>query len=213
MQEPMTYEIKPTKLIPNSPKPLLLYKNFCMQDGKVDLGLAYDTFIKNGWDVQWVTRYGRHQRSHYHPETHETMVVTTGPGIIRWGVADLDDDTEKNIYGDAFEEGGLQMTAEVGDVFVIPAGVAHKSFDQDAEDEKSGCLTGVARGIESDDPRGLVVSLQLEGFTMMGAYPKGFSWNWGEGGDSPNFEDVWKVSNAELDPVVGSDGGIKKYWV
>ncbi|KAL4900259.1 hypothetical protein BDW74DRAFT_183010 [Aspergillus multicolor] len=69
-------QLAPTPLIPNSPKPLLLYKNcfFHNSDGKVDTALAYDTFKQNGWDAQWVTTYSRYQRSHYHPQTHEVMV-------------------------------------------------------------------------------------------------------------------------------------------
>lgn len=212
MEEPTIYHIKPTKLIPNSPKPLLHYKNAFIRNGKVDTVLAYDTFTKNGWDIQWVTRYGRAQRSHYHPETHETMIVISGPGSIRWGVADLDDDSDKHTYGTAREEGGPLTEVNIGDVFVIPAGVAHKSYDPFTPSPDFRCLTGDARGIQADDPRAFVRSLELEGFTMMGAYPRGHSWSWGEGGDCSDFEAVWNVEVPELDPVVGDVGGIGKYW-
>jgi uncharacterized protein YjlB len=88
----IAYDIKPTKLVPNSPKPLLLYRNCFIRDGKVDATLAHDTFKKNGWDAQWVTTDGRYQRSHYHPATHEVMVVLSGPGTIRWATADLNEE-------------------------------------------------------------------------------------------------------------------------
>ncbi|KAF9887309.1 hypothetical protein FE257_010304 [Aspergillus nanangensis] len=203
LPEPIVYHIKPTRLIPNSPKPLLLYKNCFFRDGKIDPVLAYDTFKNNGWDPQWVTRYGRHQRSHYHAESHEVMVVLSGPGAIRWGVADLDDDPEKHTYGDANEAGGLDMVANVGDVFVIPAGISHKNYDPHTANPDFRPLTGGAHVIESDDPRKLVGELPLVNFTMMGAYPQGFTWTWGEGGDhAGRFESVWNVLNPQLDPVV-----------
>ncbi|KAJ5392455.1 FAD-dependent pyridine nucleotide-disulfide oxidoreductase [Penicillium cosmopolitanum] len=195
MQEPTAYNIIPTKLIPNSPKPLLHYKNAFVREGKLDIGLAYDTFVKNGWEIQWVTQYAR------------SMVVVSGPGRIRWGVADLDEDEEKHTYGDAREEGGLLLDVNVGDLFVIPAGVAHKNYDPFTTLPLVNCLTGNARGIESDDPREMVQGLKMKGFMMMGAYPRGENWSWGDGGDSPDFVAVWNVENPEFDPFVGSGGG------
>ncbi|KAJ5281026.1 hypothetical protein N7478_006398 [Penicillium angulare] len=113
----ISYDVKPTKLIPNSPKPLLLYKGCFLRDGKVDAALAFDTFHKNGWDTQWFVTYGHYQRSRYHPATHEAMVVMSGPGKIRWGTADFGDDPEKHTYGTASEDGALYTDVEVGHVF------------------------------------------------------------------------------------------------
>ncbi|WXC67415.1 hypothetical protein SNK03_013210 [Fusarium graminearum] len=213
LPEPILYTIKPTKLVPNSPKPLLLYKNAFVKDGKVDRTAAFDTFKANNWDVQWVVRYGRHQRAHYHSQTHEVMVVVSGPGRIRWGVADLSDDWEEHTYGQAYEDGGLEVEVEVGDLFVIPAGISHKPYDPNATEASFGCLTGDARAIASDNARIMVAEVPIEGFCMMGAYPKGFSWTWDEGGDSADdFEAVWRVENAAADPYTGQNGGINKYW-
>lgn len=213
LPEPILYYIKPTPLIPNSPKPLLLYKGVFFNNGKVDITSAYDTFRSHGWDVQWVTRYGRHQKSHYHSASHEVMVIVSGPGKIRWGAADLSDDGQEHTYGSAFEDGSLELEVNVGDVFVIPAGIAHKSFDPRAAEAEFGCLTGSARGVESEDPRKAVGELPLTGFMMMGAYPQGFTWDWGEGGDHVGrFETVWSTSNPDMDPVLGDKGGVGKYW-
>ncbi|KAH7245476.1 hypothetical protein BKA59DRAFT_475855 [Fusarium tricinctum] len=213
LPEPIVYYLKSTKLIPNSPKPLLLYKNAFVRDGQVDRTAAFDTFHKNQWDVQWVVRYGQYQRSHYHSQTHEVMVVVSGPGRIRWGVADLSDDWKEHTYGKGYEDGGLDIEVNVGDVFVIPAGVAHKSYDPHATSAEFGCLTGAARGIEAENPRIAVAEVPLEGFCMMGAYPRGFSWTWDEGGDSAeDFESVWRIDNPVADPVTGQNGGINKYW-
>lgn len=209
-----TYNIKPTKLIPNSSKPLLLYKNCFTENGKVSASLAYDTFASNGWDAQWVTTYGHYQRSHYHPATHEAMVVLSGPGTIRWGVADLDDDPQKHTYGTAYEEGGVEVEVNPGDVFVIPAGVTHKSFNPVATQSDAVCLTGGGNhSIDAEDPGKMVGGLKVGGFTMMGAYPRGFDWGWSEGGEHVGrFEEVWSVENAKSDPVLGNKGGITQYW-
>lgn len=215
--EIIAYNIKPTKRIPNSPKPLLHYKNCFIRDGKVDATLAYDTFKQNGWDTQWVITYGRYQRSHYHPATHEVMVVLSGPGTIRWATADLDDDPQQNTYGRsgvAYEDDSLFVEVNAGDLFVIPAGVSHKSFDAEAAKPDAECLTGGgAHHIGSDDPRRFVGELEISGFTMMGAYPRGMSWGWAEGGAHVGrYESVWSVDRVELDPVLGDVGGINTYW-
>lgn len=211
---PDILHVRPTKLMPNNPKPLLHYKGvFLKQDGQVDTDLAFDTFVKNGWEIQWVTRYGRSQRAHYHSDTHEMMIIMSGPGHIRWGVADLSDEDLEHTYGDAYETGGLEMLVHPGDCFVIPAGVSHKHYDPDAKSENFGCLTGDARGVEGDDPKKTIRDLELYGFMMMGAYPKGKAWDWSEGGDHlDRFEKVWNVPNPSLDPVVGDKGGTNKYW-
>jgi uncharacterized protein YjlB len=210
----ITYGVKPTKLIPNSTKPLLNYKGCFSRKGKFDPILAYDTLKGHGWDVQWVTKYGRHQRSHYHAESHETMVVLSGSGVIRWGVADLSDDLKKTTYGDAYEGGGIEMDAKVGDVFVIPAGIAHKSYNPHSTDYDFKRLTGEARVIEPNDFKNTVEHFPSTEFIMMGAYPHGYTWTWGgEGGEhGGQFESVWAVPKPELDPVLGDEGGTCKYW-
>ncbi|KAJ5107838.1 hypothetical protein N7456_004513 [Penicillium angulare] len=210
----ISYDVKPTKLIPNSPKPLLLYKGCFLRDGKVDAALAFDTFHKNGWDTQWVVTYGHYQRSHYHAATHEAMVVMSGPGRIRWGTADFGDDPERHTYGTASEDGALYTDVEVGDVFVIPAGVTHKSYDFNAPNPDPIQLAGAGgHAIHSDDPAKFVKEVKISGFTMMGVYPRGMTWGWSEGGDHDGkYESVWNVPNPRLDPVLGGDGGINKSW-
>ncbi|KAJ5263664.1 hypothetical protein N7478_011269 [Penicillium angulare] len=184
LPEPIIYDIKPTKLIPNSPKPLIHFNGCFHRGGKVDPVLAYDTFKSNGWDPQWVTRYGSHQRSHYHGQAHEVMAVLSGPGAIRWGVRDLDDDSGNHTYGGANEEGSLHMQANVCDVFVIPSGITHKIYNPyTATTRDATCLTGDAHYIESEDPRKLLGELPFTEFIMIGAYPMGSTWTWEEGGD------------------------------
>ena len=70
------------------------------------------------------------------------MVVLSGPGTIRWGTTDLTDDPQKHTYGTPgthFEDGSVFLEVEAGDLFVIPAGVTHKSFDRRAKDLDPTC--------------------------------------------------------------------------
>jgi uncharacterized protein YjlB len=125
MAEPKAYPLPPTKLIPNSPYPLLHYPGFFQpQSNNVDAVAVHDTFGSNGWDTQWIFRYGQTQKSHYHSQAHECMAVLSGEATIRFGVADTDNDLDRNTYGDGKEDGGVELHAKAGDVFIIPAGGA-----------------------------------------------------------------------------------------
>lgn len=73
-----------------------------------------------------------------------------------------------------------------GDVVLIPAGVAHKSL-----------------GSSSD-------------FRVVGAYPKGQSWdmNYGREGERPTTdENIRNVPLPEKDPVFGADGPVVRIWI
>ena len=125
MVEIRKYHLQPTELIPNSPRPLLHYKNAIPPKpggAHRDAVSVYDTFTQNGWRVAWIFRYGQTQLSHYHSRAHECMAVLSGTATIRFGAADTSADLQENTYGDAFEKSGVEVTAEAGDVFVIPAG-------------------------------------------------------------------------------------------
>lgn len=264
---PVVYHIPPTKLIPNSQLPLLYFPNFFKPSSSssasphssqaVDAGAVYDHFLSHGWETQWVAKYGLSQPSHYHPETHECMAVLTGPGRIRFGVADLDADWRKNTplsriasqqitrpkskdecehkptdidtgatdwrkqedqsegEGVYYESGGLELAVHAGDAFIIPAGVAHKSYNPAETAEEAVALTGGSfHGVTGgDDTRKVVAECELSGFTMIGAYPEGRDWTWAEGGAHVGaFEKVWGVSRPKLDPLVGEEGGLNVLW-
>lgn len=183
MVEIKRYDLPATALIPNSPRPLLHYRGVLPESSDIKLA-AYDCLVKNGWVVQWMTRYGQTQASHYHTSTHECMVVLSGRAIIRFGVADTVSDLDENTYGSGREEGGVEIEATTGDVFIIPAGVAHKTYNaQPAEDFK--ILTpGDAHRIVASDTRSSVAQTDPSGFTMMGAYPAGREWDYAFGGEN-----------------------------
>ncbi|MFY9311516.1 MAG: cupin [Bacteroidia bacterium] len=82
-------------------------------------------------------------------------------------------------------ENGIKVKIEKGDVLIIPAGVAHKNLDKQ---NKIKCV---------------------------GAYPDGkdYDMNYGNIGERPQTDkNIKRVALPQLDPVFGSNGGIKKYW-
>lgn len=213
MTEIKEYRLSPTDLIPNSPRPLLHYRNVLSRrsdNGQCDATDAWQMFESNGWRVSWITRYAASQLSHYHSHTHECMAVLSGTATIRFGVADTAEDLTENTHGSAREVGGIELEAEAGDVFVIPAGVAHKTFNTRPAAEFKFLTPGLGHGIASDDAKKLISEIELTGFTMMGAYSNG-DWDFVTSGGE--YERVWSVSKPERDPVFGkSDEGLCKLW-
>ncbi|KAK3092216.1 hypothetical protein LTR53_019624, partial [Teratosphaeriaceae sp. CCFEE 6253] len=122
MPEVKAYPLPPTALIPNSPYPLLHYPGLLAAKADCNAAKVYDLMTSNGWDFQWIYRYGPTQASHYHSTAHECMAVLSGSATIRFGVADTSNDMEASTFGDAHEAGGVEVHAEKGDVFLIPAG-------------------------------------------------------------------------------------------
>lgn len=168
MVEVKKYRLSPTELIPNNPLPLLHYPgilNKKASDGSYSAADVYDSFTENGWQVQWIFRYGPTQASHYHSHAHEVMAVLTGEATIRFGVADTSEDLEESTHGSSKEAGGIEVHAKAGDVFVLPAGTAHKTFD--TTPAPFALLTpGEGKGIEAGDPRKALSEIQLDGFTV-----------------------------------------------
>ncbi|KAI6091832.1 RmlC-like cupin domain-containing protein [Hypoxylon rubiginosum] len=209
------YHLPPTRLIPNSPYPLLHYKGLLSDPSKRRPEDIHDTLDGNGWETQWIFRYGATQASHYHSRIHEAMVVLSGTATIRFGVADTDPDLDKSTWGGACEEGGVEIAAAPGDVFVIPAGVAHKTYNASPSAVFSLLTPGEGRGIPGPDVRESLAGVRLSGFTMLGAYPKDCgSWDFAVGGDDVrNFEVSWNVPKSEKDPFLGNaPEGILGQW-
>lgn len=209
------YHLPPTTLIPNSPKPLLHYKNVLPKNPNTTHCSpveAWDLFTKNSWDVQWIFRYSHTQTAHYHSATHECMAVLSGTADILFGVGDTSPDLHESTHGNAREEGGVLLKAEAGDVFVIPAGVAHKSHNTKPDAEFALLTPGHGHGIEADDPREALSRIQLSGFTMLGAYCGG-EWDYVEKGTGCYFEKPLAVPTPPLDPVLGeSEQGLRGRW-
>ena len=142
------------------------------------------------------------------------MAVLSGTATIRFGVADTVSDLEKSTYGSGREDGGIQVEARPGDVFVIPAGVAHKTFDTQPSEEFKLLTPGDGHNVAAPDVRSSLENLELSGFTMIGAYPVGGQWDFAKGGENVwNYEEVWKVAKPENDPILGKDEeGLVGHW-
>lgn len=209
------YYLSPTALIPNSPQPLLHYTDLDLPKTNNNTALHFhELFAANGWKTQWIFRYGQTQRAHYHSGVHECMAVLSGKATIRFGVADTSPDLEANTTGSAREDGGIEVEARAGDVFVLPAGTAHKTFDTQPEAEFALLTPGDGHGIDGD-AREVLGNVRLDGFTMLGAYPvDGGEWDFMEGGENEGqYEKVWAAGKPESDPVLGKSGmGICSMW-
>lgn len=210
------YYLGPTELIPNSPLPLLHYPAFLSgADFKSRGRQAQELFDKNDWEVQWLVRYGPTQKSHYHSGIHECMAVLSGTATIKFGAADTE--AAVSDVGPECIEDVLELQAQAGDVFVIPAGVAHKTYRTFPEAPLEVLSPGdghhdVAQAVED-----LYTSTtsELEGFTMLGAYPKGHgTWDFATGGEHRgDFEQVWSTSIPRFDPILGkAEEGLHGLW-
>ncbi|KAF2015670.1 hypothetical protein BU24DRAFT_421973 [Aaosphaeria arxii CBS 175.79] len=213
MVETKIYHLPPTALMPNSPLPLIHYTGVLKESERTS-GHAFDLFWDNGWRVQWLVRYPHTQRAHYHGASHECMAVLTGTATIRFGVADTAEDLEENTHGSAYEEGGIELQANAGDVFIIPAGVSHKTYNTLPAAEFERLSGGDGHDVDIETARELYHSIKLSGFTMLGAYPKGCQWDFLEGGEHEgNYEKVWSVPKPDTDPVFGTGKrGIMNLW-
>lgn len=153
------------------------------------------------------------------------MVVLSGTATIRFGVADTSDNMHANASGADREQGSVEIKAKVGDVFIVPAGVAHKTHDASPEAEFALLSPGDGHGVDVDDAengkeRGrdlgeVLDQVELSGFTMLGAYPEGCEWDSKEGGEvsKEKWTSVWSVPVPERDPVLGESGeGLVGLW-
>jgi uncharacterized protein YjlB len=134
------------------------------------------------------------------------MVVLTGTARIRFGVADISDGDNQT----GKEEGGVEVDASPGDVFILPAGTAHKTFNAVPESSLKLLTPGDGHEVDLESLK----AVELEGFTMMGAYPEGSEWDFAVGGESKGaYQEVWSVPKPQMDPVLGDQaGGLCGLW-
>lgn len=204
------YHLLPTPLVPNSPLPLLHYKQVISKEDDIKLKF-FDLITANNWELQWLVRYGETQDAHYHSAVHECMAVLSGRATIRFGVADSEGSMSDPREGYT----ALELLAEPGDVFLLPAGVCHKTFDPIPNPGFMRLTPGDGHSIETPDVRQYIMDLELSGFTMMGCYPRGHdAWDFRVGGEHEGrYEQVWDVLVPEKDPILGdSQQGICELW-
>lgn len=214
MVEVKKYVLPPTRLIPNNPNPLIHYPNLFSDSTALNPAEIYERFNSNGWQTQWIFRYGATQESHYHSSAHECMVVLSGSATIRFGVGDTVSDLIESTHGAGKEEGGIEIPAHAGDVFIIPAGVAHKTFDTAPSAEFKLLTPGNGHLIDANDARKALAEIELSGFTMIGAYPVDSVWDFATGtADGIDCEKVWAIEKPGRDPVLGdAQEGLGGLW-
>jgi uncharacterized protein YjlB len=149
-------------VFPNNPRPLLLYVRAVEPDPRAIEAL----FTSNDWPAAW--RNGVYPYHHYHSTAHEALGVYSGSATVQFGGPD-----------------GAAVTIGVGDVAVIPAGVAHKCLECSPD------------------------------FRVVGAYPRGQGWDmcYGEPEERPEADRrIAAVPDPSIDPVQGGDGALMRLW-
>ena len=151
--------------VPNNRLPLVLYRGALGSDG--DLATrCEEMFEANGWPGAW--RNGIYGHHHYHSTAHEVLGIARGSAKVQLG-----------------GEAGATVELRMGDVVVIPAGVAHK------------------RERASSD------------LLVIGAYPKGQRpdiCRADHAAHDQSVANVAKVALPECDPVTGEDGPLINCW-
>jgi uncharacterized protein YjlB len=102
MDEPETHHLPPSTPFPNSPLPLLVYRDTLPAEPYA----VEPLFARHGWTAAW--RNGVFPFHHWHSSAHEVLGCTRGHARLRLGGPE-----------------GLLLDATPGTVLVIPAGVAH----------------------------------------------------------------------------------------
>ena len=166
--EPKTFRFKDDGAIPNNPDlPAVVYAQAVRLDHAADPAAVLEELFKaNQWGESW--RNGIYDYHHYHSTAHEVLGIYSGSASVQFGA-----------------EGGIVQKVHVGDVIVIPAGVAHKNL-----------------GASED-------------FGVVGAYPEGQQWDLlrGKPGEREKAEaNIKRVLLPKRDPVQGEGGVLLRLW-
>lgn len=92
---------------PNSPLPVLLYREVLTLSGAEERANAFESMFKqHGWPPAW--RYHLYDFDHFHSTAHEALGIFQGQATARLGGPN-----------------GQEVKLYAGDVLVLPAGVGH----------------------------------------------------------------------------------------
>jgi uncharacterized protein YjlB len=130
---PETYIVKDNGTFPNSPLPIVVYRQAIELPYFFAAKKMEELLAGNGWTNNWTQ--GIYTYHHYHSITHEALGIVKGKTNLLLG-----------------GENGLWLTVAAGDIIIIPAGVAHKNLGK--EDDIT-CVGGYPEGREFDIHCGL----------------------------------------------------------
>ncbi|KAI9714588.1 MAG: hypothetical protein M1812_006393 [Candelaria pacifica] len=171
--QPETYLFQATPHVPNSLLPVLLYRSVLQPNPTAST--TREALEKNNWLQGGV--FKTFTAHHFHSVTHECYAVFKGSSKLLLGRGPLDD-----------PEGGIEVDVRIGDVIVLPAGVAHCSLSSEGE------------------------------YEYLGLYPKGSPhWDnnfckAGPGETEEKARTCRKVPLPDCDPVFGSSGPLVNIW-
>lgn len=169
MTEPniKTFLITEAGMFPNNNAlPLILMQQAFDSSTRDLVRIIEKTFHRKRWGKSW--RNGIFTFHHYHSSAHEVLGLYSGQVKAQFGGPD-----------------GEIVSAEAGDVIIIPAGVSHKSLDQSPD------------------------------FRCVGAYPNGQSpdMQYGKPGERPQTDqNIKSVPLPGTDPIYGKNGPLMEIW-
>jgi uncharacterized protein YjlB len=105
--EPLTFVFADDGLVPNNPRPFLVYKGAIDVTHERPEETVERLFGSNGWGDMW--RNGVYDYLHYHSTVHEALGIARGHARVRFG-------------GDQ----GKEFEISAGDVAILPAGTGHQ---------------------------------------------------------------------------------------
>lgn len=162
---PETLHLGTNRWVPNNPRmPVLIYRGAIPADAADPAAALEALFAANGWQPKW--RAGIFGYHHYHAAAHEALGVAQGSARLVLGGPD-----------------GVELTAAVGDVLVLPVGTGHC------------CL------------------LASEDFLVVGAYPPDTQVDLRREAPDPKLtERIAAVPPPSTDPVGGAGGALPDLW-
>jgi len=164
--QPERFVFKDDGKFPNSKLPLLLYRGAIETDADDPAAVFEKRFSENDWTNSW--RNGVYPFAHYHSTSHEVLGVYRGDANLRLG-----------------SDGGKEFKVRIGDVIVIPAGVAHQNLGSSSN------------------------------FGVVGAYPDRRDWDLlkGKPGERPKADqNIAALPIPENDPIYGQHGPLRQIW-
>jgi uncharacterized protein YjlB len=150
----------------NARLPLLIYRHALNLPRHDPASAIEDLLEENDWCNSW--RDGIYTYHHYHSNTHEVLVVFSGSSEVQFGGPE-----------------GVSQEIAIGDVVIIPAGVAHKNLGSN------------------------------DNFGVIGAYPEGRDWDIcrGRKGERPAADErIARIPIPRGDPIYGPDGPLAAFW-